>query len=113
SAAPRETPLQFQSKILSVSRTQRIKDQSRRVVEVLRWRAKKLYRREKIILRDGDAALTFLIAHFNAPEFLEVCLHAIRKFHAGSRIVVADATSDWKTYRAAKKVCAQFSAEMH
>src|SRR5947208_3203008 len=96
-----------------MSQAQKIKDRSRRVVEVLKWRARKFCSAGGTISNEGDAAVTFLIAHFNCPEFLAATLHAIRKFHANSRIVVADATSDWKMYRLAKKECAKAGAEMH
>jgi len=58
-------------------------------------------------------SLTFCIAHFNAPDFLDATLHAIRRFHPESRIIVADASSEWREYIAAKTVCRRHRAELH
>ena len=47
----------------------------------------------------------FCIAHFNSPEFLDATLHAVRRFYLEARIVVADASSEWRQYLSAKSVC--------
>jgi hypothetical protein len=60
-----------------------------------------------------EASITFCIAHFNSPEFLGATLHAIRRFHPAARLMVADASSAWCEYLAAKKVCARYGAELH
>lgn len=91
----------------------KITDRMRRAAEALRWRLSKPAVSHHQASERGDADVTFLIAHFNSPEFLTVCLHAIRKFHPGSRVVVADATSDWDMYLEAKETCNKFGAEMH
>ena len=57
--------------------------------------------------------ITFCLAHYHAPQFLEVTLHAIRRHHAGARIIVADSRSIWPQYAAAREVCRRFSAEPH
>ena len=97
-----------------MSQAKKIKDRSRRVVEVIKWRAAKAFggKETKVETNGIDARITFLIAHFNSPEFLAVCLDAIRKFHPGSSILVADATSDWDSYLAAKKECKRYGAQM-
>ena len=61
----------------------------------------------------NPAPLTFCLAHFNSPEFLDAALHAIRRFHPAARLMVADASSAWGEYLAAKKVCARYGAELH
>jgi hypothetical protein len=97
-----------------MSRVKKIKDQSRRVLEVLKWQTTKPFRL-KLNSDNGnkfDGRITFLIAHFNSPEFLAATLDGIRKFHPGSSILVADATSDWSSYVAAKKECDRFRAEL-
>jgi hypothetical protein len=57
--------------------------------------------------------LTFCIAHFNAPQFLDATLHSIRRFHPDARIIVADASSEWREYLAAKSVCGRHRTELH
>jgi hypothetical protein len=57
--------------------------------------------------------LTFCIAHFNSPEFLDATLHSIRRFHPEARVMVADASSAWREYVAAKAVCQRHRAELH
>jgi hypothetical protein len=57
--------------------------------------------------------LTFCIAHFNSPEFLDATLHSIRRSHSEARIIVADASSEWHEYLAAKTVCRKHRAELH
>jgi len=57
--------------------------------------------------------LTFCIAHFNSPEFLDVTLHSIRRFHPEAQVIVADASSVWREYLAAKAVCRRHRAELH
>ena len=61
----------------------------------------------------NPAALTFCIAHFNSPEFLDATLHSIRRFHPDARVIVADASSEWREYLAAKSVCRRHRAELH
>jgi hypothetical protein len=61
----------------------------------------------------NPAPLTFCLAHFNSPEFLDAALHAIRRFHPAARMMVADASSVWREYLAAKVVCARYGAELH
>jgi hypothetical protein len=61
----------------------------------------------------NPASLTFCIAHFNAPEFLEAALHAVRRFYPEARVIVADASSEWREYLAAKSVCQRRNAELH
>jgi hypothetical protein len=96
-----------------MSRTRKIKERSQRFVEVLKWGATNTFSsRSKKKGGDLDSRITFLIAHFNSPEFLAACLDAIRKYHPGSSILVADATSDWDSYLAAKKECKRFNAQM-
>ncbi len=57
--------------------------------------------------------LTFCIAHFNAPGFLDATLHSIRRFHPEARVIVADASSEWREFLAAKFVCRSHCAELH
>jgi hypothetical protein len=59
------------------------------------------------------APLTFCIAHFNSPEFLDATLHSVRRFHPDARVIVSDASSEWDQYAAAKSVCRRHRAEMH
>jgi Glycosyl transferase family 2 len=61
----------------------------------------------------NPAGLTFCISHFNAPEFLDATLHSIGRFHSEARIIVADASSEWHQYLAAKSVCRKHRAELH
>ena len=61
----------------------------------------------------NPALLTFCISHFNSPDFLDAALHAIRRFHPEARIIVADASSEWREFLAAKSVCRQHRAELH
>jgi hypothetical protein len=61
----------------------------------------------------NKASLTFCIAHFNSPEFLDATLHAVRRFHPEARVMVADASSAWCQYVAAKAVCRRHRAELH
>jgi hypothetical protein len=85
-------------------------------------RREKLYRLAEAVKfwihrkRDASAnpaPLTFCIAHFNAPDFLEATLHSIRRFHPDARVIVADASSEWRQYVAAKSVCRRHRAELH
>ncbi len=96
-----------------MSQWHKIKDRTKRFFEVLKFRASGGC---KYVSPSGknqlDSRITFLIAHFNSPEFLSVCLDAIRKHHPESRILVADATSDWSSYCAAKEQCKRYSAQM-
>jgi hypothetical protein len=61
----------------------------------------------------SKAQVTFCIAHFNAADFLEITLHAVRRHHAQARIVVADSKSAGSQYLAARAVCKKFSAELY
>jgi hypothetical protein len=72
-----------------------------------------LSRCQQLLHRAPKASLTFCIAHFNSPDFLGACLHAIRRFHPEARVMVADASSVWREFLAAKKVCARHRAELH
>jgi hypothetical protein len=68
----------------------------------------------KQLLRPAPkASITFCIAHFNSPEFLDAALHAVRRFHPEARVMVADASSEWREYVAAKAVCRRHRAELH
>jgi hypothetical protein len=57
--------------------------------------------------------ITFCIAHFNSPEFLDATLHAVRRFHPEARVIVADASSVWREFLAAKSVCQRHHSELH
>lgn len=68
----------------------------------------------KQLLRPAPkASITFCIAHFNSPGFLDATLHAVRRFHPEARVIVADASSVWPEFLAAKKACARHGAELH
>jgi hypothetical protein len=67
---------------------------------------------DRIALAD-PASLSFCIAHFNAPDFLDATLHSIRRFHPEARVIVADASSEWREFLAAKSVCRTHRAELH
>ena len=68
----------------------------------------------KQLLRPAPkASITFCIAHFNSPEFLDAALHSIRRFHPAARVIVTDASSVWPEFLAARKVCARYEAELH
>jgi hypothetical protein len=60
--------------------------------------------------RTGD--ITFLIPHFNSPEFLSLTVQSVRRFHGDCRILVADSTSSRRAYAEARRECARHSAEM-
>jgi hypothetical protein len=72
-----------------------------------------LFRCKQLLRPAPKASVTFCIAHFNSPEFLDATLHAIRRFHPAARVMVADASSVWREFLAAKKVCARHGAELH
>ena len=72
-----------------------------------------LFRCKQFLLPAPKASITFCIAHFNSPEFLDATLHSIRRFHPAARVIVADASSVWREFLAAKKVCAPYGAELH
>jgi glycosyltransferase involved in cell wall biosynthesis len=80
----------------------------------LRFREVVRHRATRFLARRGSTArhLTFLIPHHNAAEFLEVALHAVRRNHPDSQIVVADSTSAAEQYLAAKSACRRFDAEL-
>ena len=65
-------------------------------------------------LRDLEKqnGITFLIAHHNSVQFLEMCLHAIRRHHANSRVIVADSGSALAQYLGAKRTCLTYGAEL-
>jgi hypothetical protein len=65
------------------------------------------------ILSANRESLTFCIAHFNSPDFLDATLHSVRRFHPEARVIVADASSAWREYVAAKSVCRRHRAELH
>jgi len=57
--------------------------------------------------------ITFCIAHFNSPAFLDVSLHSIRRFHPEARVHVADASSAWPEFLAARAACGRHGAVLH
>lgn len=59
------------------------------------------------------ARLTFCIAHFNSPAFLDASLHSIRRFHPEARVIVADASSAWPEFVAARTACDRHGATLH
>jgi hypothetical protein len=60
----------------------------------------------------GDHA-TFLIPHHNSAEFIDACLHAVRRHHPDSRIIVADCASLRDQYLGACRACERHKAELH
>jgi hypothetical protein len=72
-----------------------------------------LFRCKQFLRPAPEASVTFCIAHFNSPEFLAATLHAIRRFHPAARVMVADASSVWREFLAAREVCARYGAELH
>ena len=72
-----------------------------------------LSRCKQLLRPASKAPITFCIAHFNSPEFLDATLHAIRRFHPAARVMVADASSVWREFLAGKEVCARHGAELH
>ena len=63
--------------------------------------------------KTSGGQVTFCISHFNAPDFLAVTLHSIRRHYHDARIIVADASSVWPEFCAAKSVCSRHGAELH
>ncbi len=61
----------------------------------------------------STGSVTFCLAHFNAPNFLEVSLDAVRRRYRDERIIVTDASSVWSEFCAAKSVCTRYRAELH
>jgi len=61
----------------------------------------------------SSGSVTFCLAHFNAPDFLDATLHSIRRHYPDARIMVADASSVWPEFCAAKSVCSRQGAELH
>jgi hypothetical protein len=61
----------------------------------------------------SSGSVTFCLSHYNAPDFLNATLHAIRRHYPDARIIVADASSVWPEFCAAKSVCARYEAELH
>jgi hypothetical protein len=78
-----------------------------------RLSAAMLFRCKQLLRPAPGASITFCIAHFNSPEFLGATLHSIRCFHPAARVIVADASSVWREFLAAKEVCAKYGAELH
>ena len=78
-----------------------------------RLTAAALFRCKQLLRPAPKASITFCIAHFNSPDFLDATLHAVRRFHPEARVIVADASSAWREYVAAKAVCQRHSAELH
>jgi hypothetical protein len=72
-----------------------------------------LFRCKQLLRPRPKTSISFCIAHFNSPEFLDAALHAIRRFHPDARVIVADASSEWREYLAAKSVCQRHRAELH
>jgi hypothetical protein len=72
-----------------------------------------LFRCKQLLRPAPKASITFCIAHFNSPEFLDAALYAVRRFHPAARVIVADASSVWREFLAAKEVCARYRAELH
>jgi hypothetical protein len=72
-----------------------------------------VFRCKQLLRPAPKASITFCIAHFNSPEFLGATLHSIRRFHPAARVMVADASSVWREFLAAKEICAQYKAELH
>jgi hypothetical protein len=78
-----------------------------------RLRAAIIFQSKKFRRRSSKSSVTFCIAHFNAPEFLDAALHAVRRFYPDARVIVADASSEWRQYAAAQSVCRRHGAELH
>ena len=72
-----------------------------------------LFRCKQLLRPAPKTSISFCIAHFNSPEFLDATLHAVRRFHPEARVIVADASSEWRQYVAATSVCQRHRAEMH
>jgi hypothetical protein len=77
--------------------------------DVVRFRLRRCFKGETT----SSGSVTFCFAHFNATNFLEVSLDAVRQRYRDERIIVADASSVWSEFRAAKSVCSQYGAELH
>ncbi|MGA3163705.1 MAG: hypothetical protein ABSD77_05840 [Verrucomicrobiota bacterium] len=58
-----------------------------------------LFRCKRFLRPAPKASITFCIAHFNSPEFLDVALHAVRRFHPDARVIVADAPANTGTLK--------------
>lgn len=86
---------------------------SERLYRLAEVASQRLRRRGKSHRSSSQSAEpVFLIPHFNAAEFLSVTLHAVRRHHPQSRIIVADSTSAWEQYQGAKRACERFGAEL-
>ena len=68
---------------------------------------------KQFLRRAPESRITFCIAHFNSPDFLEINLQAIRRFYPDAHIIVSDALSAWSEYCAAKAVSVRYGAVMH
>ena len=58
-----------------------------------------LFRCKRFLCFAPKASVTFCIAHFNSPEFLEAALHAVRRFHPEAQVIVADAPANTGTLK--------------
>ena len=61
--------------------------------------------------RASTDEITFLIAHYNSAQFLEVCLHSIRRHHADAQVIVADSGSALEQYLGARHACRLYDAQ--
>lgn len=90
-------------------KTSRFNDHLARFRAALGFRLKYWFKKS----HPAAGGVTFCIAHFNSPEILNVTLHALRRFYPGSRVIVADAVSQWSQCRLAGEICAHYQAEWH
>ena len=73
-------------------------------------RRQRLFRKAPPAVK-GDH-VTFLVPHHNSAEFLDACLHAVRRHHPDSRIIVADCASAHDQYVGARRACERHRAEL-
>jgi hypothetical protein len=80
-----------------------------------RFREMSLFRLRRCFVdkTTSGGSVTFCFAHFNAPNFLEVSLDAVRRHYRDERIIVTDASSVWSEFCAAKSICSRYRAELH
>jgi hypothetical protein len=71
------------------------------------------FRCRRPLASPSSSPLTFCIAHFNAPAFLDASLHSIRRFHPEAQVIVADASSAWPEFLAARTACDRRGATLH
>jgi hypothetical protein len=57
-------------------------------------------------------AITSPHPHHNSAEFVDACLHAVRRHHADSRIIIADCASLRDQYVGARRACERHKAEL-